>query len=311
MKNIVQIFNNLQDRLDNYQRQNKLVGFCNAVIKKYSEDEAGYRAALLTYYAFLAIFPLLLVLTTVLKLVFHNYPGLRSQIMDAAFTYFPLIGNDLQQNIHGLGNTGWALAVGVLLTLYGARGVANAFRTGLNHLWGVPFVGRGGFPGTLLRSLGIVLLGGMGLLLAPVLSGYAVGFSHGWNYRILSFLVTAIILFWVFVMITRLAIAKSFTLKNIWLGTLIVVVGLLILQSLGTYLLTHQLRNLNNLYGTFALVLGLMFWLYLQAQLIFYAVEVDVVRTKKLWPRSLRSSKTMADERAYKFYTARDRYNRH
>jgi hypothetical protein len=47
------------------------------------------------------------------------------------------------------------------------------------------------------------------------------------------------------------------------------------------------LRHSSSLYGIFGLVLGLLAWLYLQAQLTIYAAEIDVVRTRGLWPRSL------------------------
>src|SRR5438270_12845024 len=99
----------LLKRVDGYQRSSGLAGFLFAVFKKYGEDEAGHRAALLAYYGFLSLFPLLLVLTTMLKLVLRNESQMRNQIIQGAVTYIPIVGHDLQHNIHGLGKTGIAL----------------------------------------------------------------------------------------------------------------------------------------------------------------------------------------------------------
>lgn len=298
------------DRFDAFQRRSKPSGFAYAVLKKYGEDEAGHRAALLAYYGFLSLFPLLLVLTTVVRIILQNDSHLSQQIIDDASAYFPVIGNELQQNVHSLSQTGLALWVGVLLTLFGARGVADAFRGGLNHIWEVPYVKRSGFPGSMLRSFGIIIIGGTGLLLAPLLSGYAVGFSHGLGFRILSIAVTLTILFGVFLFIIRLAVSVKLPLSNIWVGAATAAVSLVILQSFGGYILAHEMKNLNNLYGTFAIVLGLIFWIYIQTQVLFYAFEIDTVRVNKLWPRSLRGSMTSADRKAYEMYAGRATYRK-
>src|SRR4030088_1935767 len=160
--------------VDQYQAHSRPAGFLYAVFKKYSEDEAGHRAALLAYYGFLSIFPLLLVLTTVLKLLLHNNSRLSTEILHGVVAYFPVLGRDLQQNIHGLTTTGVALVIGIALTLFGARGVADVLRNGLDHIWQVPVVRRSSFWPALGRSMSMIVAGGFGLMLAPILSGYAL-----------------------------------------------------------------------------------------------------------------------------------------
>jgi hypothetical protein len=84
----------------------------------------------------------------------------------------------------------------------------------------------------------------------------------------------------------------------------------MILQSVGGYLVAHQLNNLEDLYSTFALVLGLLFWLYLQTQLLLYAMEIDSVRVLKLWPRALdNKNRTEADKTAYRLYAQRNSWH--
>ena len=96
-----------------------------------------------------------------------------------------------------------------------------------------------------------------------------------------------IILFGVPLFIIRVALAKKKSIRDLWVGALVAAGSIVVLQSVGGYLVTHELKHLDSLYGTFAVVLGLFFWLYLQAQIIVRAMEIDTVRILKLWPRSL------------------------
>jgi YihY family inner membrane protein len=264
----------------------------------------------LAYYGFLALFPLLLVLATVVKLVLRGDGELQRKILQAATDYFPVIGTDLTRNVHSLGSTGIALAIGILLTFFGARGVADIFRGSVNHVWQIPYVRRPGFPVGIIKSLGIIVIGGVGLIGAPVLSGYAVSFSHALPFRLLGLLLSASILFCVFLFLFHFALAVKRPVRDVWIGALVAAIGLLLLQSLGGYILTHQIKNWDNLYGTFAIVLGLLYWIYLQTQVMLYALEIDTVRGLGLWPRAIQSKKlTDGDRKAYRLYAHRNRYN--
>lgn len=296
--------------VDAFQRRHPAAGFPYAVFKKYSDDEAGHQAALLAYYGFLALFPLLLVLATILKLVLRGEGELQRKILRAATDYFPVIGADLTRNVHSLGTTGVALAAGIMLTLFGARGVADIFRGSVNHVWQVPYVRRPGFPVGMVKSLGIIVVGGLGLLAAPVIAGYAVSFSHALPFRLLGLLLSASILFCVFLFLFHFALAVKRPLRDAWVGALFAAIGLLLLQSLGGYILTHQTRNWGDLYGTFAIVLGLLYWIYLQTQVVLYALEIDTVRGLQLWPRAIQGTNlTTGDRKAYRLYAHRNRYS--
>ena len=134
-------------KIDKLQQRIKPAAFSVAVIKKYSDDEGGRLAALITYYSFLSLFPLLLVATTATQLFVRGHEHLRQRVIDGISHYFPVISSDLQNSIHSYHKTGLALALGVLLTLYGARGGAAAIRYAFNQIWQVPEKTRPGFPG--------------------------------------------------------------------------------------------------------------------------------------------------------------------
>jgi uncharacterized BrkB/YihY/UPF0761 family membrane protein len=116
-------------------------------------------------------------------------------------------------------------------------------------------------------------------------------------------------LFWTFCFVFRYATSSKHKLHDNFPGAIIAAVGLQVLQTFGGYLITHQLKNLNGLDAQFAVVLALLFWLYLQAQVFIYAAEINTVRTLKLWPRSINGkSLTQGDKRAFSLYIKRATY---
>jgi hypothetical protein len=62
-------------RFDDYQQKSKWLALPMAVVKKFGDDQGGNLAALLAYYAFLSVFPLLLVFTTILAYALHGNPA--------------------------------------------------------------------------------------------------------------------------------------------------------------------------------------------------------------------------------------------
>ena len=295
-------------RADRWQQRHKLPAFVFAVVRKYLDDEASTRAAVLAYYAFLSLFPLLLVLTTVFQIILHNNPTLKNRVIHDAFSYLPAIGQDLQANIHSLSHAGLALFIGVVLALFGARGVADMLQHSLDHLWQVPYSHRRHFPQSLLRSLGIIVVCGLCLAVTPVIFGYTLNFAPSRLVGGLSTLVTAVLMFWLLVWVIKFGSSAKQPLRRIWTGVVVAVVSLSVLQSIGGLIMTRELQRLDTLYGTFALVLGIIFWLYLQTQLLLLALEIDSVRAFQLWPRSIEPPLTPADKMAHDLYHSRGKF---
>jgi membrane protein len=111
----------LQDA-DEFQQRHTWLAFPLAAWRKFADDQAGNLAALIAYYAFAAIFPLLLALVTVLDLVLASHPDVRERIVSSALATYPLIGPQLKSNVHALSSTGIALAIGLAGTLFGRAG---------------------------------------------------------------------------------------------------------------------------------------------------------------------------------------------
>ena len=291
------IFSSLITKIDNYQRKHKIAGFSYGVYKKYAEDEVGQKVALLTYYGFLSLFPLLLVIATLISIFTANDPQSQATATDTISRYIPAIGDQLYQHIHSINKNGFALIFALLFTLYGARGAVESFRKGAKSIWHEPKK-NDPFLKNILRSFVILFFGVVGLVIASVATGYVSAVGSGIEFKLLSVAVNIVALYWVFIFILKASIDRKISIKKIRLGALLSSLGLVFLQIIGGFILASQLKTLDTLYSIFALPLGLLFWIYLQSQVVYIAVVASAVNTKKLWPRSINTAiPTSADKK--------------
>jgi membrane protein len=295
----------LLDMADGLQQRNRVLAVAVATWKKFGDDQAGNLAALIAYYAFASLFPLLLVAVTILDLVVRNNPQLRHQLLSSTLGKYPVIGPQLAENAkHGLSKTGIALVIGLVLTLYAALGVAAAMQNAMNTVWGVPQFRRSGFPWSKLRSLGLMLVVGPGQIITISLSSVAGGAGHlgGVASRLVPVAVSLVLNVGLFWLGFRLATSVEVATRDLRLSAILAAVAWQVLQVLGGYFLAHQAAT-HSAYGVFGVVLGLLAWFYLQAQITLYVVELNVVRVRGLWPRSIAPPPLSdADIRSYQMY---------
>ena len=299
--------------VDTLQQRHAWLAVPVAVWKKFGDDQAGNLAALIAYYSFVAVFPLLLVLVTVLNIVLKNDPGLQHRLLNSALSQYPVIGQQLG-HIGPLTQTGLPLVVGLLGTFIGARGVASAIQNALNTVWEIPIARRPGFPWSWLRSVGLMVVIGLGLVFTSFLSAAANSgatriLPGHWGTvalvvsTVAAVAVSLVVSIGVFWLAFRLGTAPEIGWRQLRLGALIGGVIWQVLQYVGGYFVSHQLAHASPLYGTFAVVIGLVAWLYLEAELTLYAVEINVVIAYRLWPRSVAPPPyTEQDRQAFQLY---------
>src|SRR5262245_36707641 len=87
-------------RVDRFQQRHVVLGFPWAVMQKFGNDQAGGKAALMAYYGLFALFPLLLLLATILGFVLAGDPALRQDLIDSALSNIPVIGDQLKSDAH-------------------------------------------------------------------------------------------------------------------------------------------------------------------------------------------------------------------
>ncbi len=278
--------------LDEFQQRYRSTAFVFGVIKKFGDDAAGSLAALIAYYGFVAVFPLLLVFVTVLGL-FAGSSSFAHSLENSALAQFPVIGNQLKANVHALhAGSAVGLTVGILVALYGSLGVSQAGQRAMAEVWNIPGVRRPGFFPRLIRSLAFLLVLVIAVLVTTGISslstfGVHLALFHNFGFKVGIQVVVVLANVGVYWLAFRILTPASVGTRELLVGAVIGGVGWTILQGAGVYLVGHNLRHASEVYGSFATVLGLLAWLYLASELSVYAAEVNVVLKNRLWPRSI------------------------
>jgi uncharacterized BrkB/YihY/UPF0761 family membrane protein len=275
-------------RLDASLRRTRPTAFAAAVWRKAGDDHFGYLALLLAAYAFLSAFPLLLVLATVLGIVLRDHPNVQQEVMHSALTDFPVIGTQLRTNIHSLGGTGFGLGIGLIATAWGAHGLATSTQFVFNTVWAVPYTRRPGWLVRQARGAALLAVVAVDVTVTGALSSVSgVGVAHGLPVQWLGAIASTVISALLFTLGFRLATAPQIPVRDFVRSACAAAVVWQCLLSLGTFLLDHELRHAEDLYGVFGLVLGLLAWLTVQARVTLLLLEADCVRARRLWPRTL------------------------
>jgi uncharacterized BrkB/YihY/UPF0761 family membrane protein len=262
-----------------------------AVLKKYGDDRGGSLSALVTFYGFLAVFPLLLLFVTVVGLVLRNNPEAEQHIIHSALAEFPVIGDRLASSISALHKPSPLVFVASFVgLLWGSLGVTNHLQTASAIMWGVPRHKEAALIPRMLR--GLLLLGTIAVAVvgSAILAGIStIGGVHNnavayWAYSLVG---AAAVNFAAYLLALHILAPPGTRWGQLVPGASIGSLGWTLLEAVGGLLVSHALRHATELYGLFATVLGLVFWLSLGSQLFMYAGETNVVLAKGLWPRHL------------------------
>jgi YihY family inner membrane protein len=304
---------------DRFQRKHPAAGFPIAVFYKYFDDHGPYLAAILTYYSFVSIFPLLLISSSILGFVMQGDSELRDRLLQSALSQFPIVGDQLGRP-EGLTGSTSAIVIGALVALYGALGLGQAAQHAANVTWAVPRNSRTNAVVQRLRSVVILAFAGIGILALAVTSSLlanpdAVGLEArglGWASRLVGAAVTMLI----FVGLYRLMGLQSTPTRSILPGAVTAAVGWQALQVGGGAYVTRVVTRAetSEMNQTFALVLGLVGFLFLVSGLIVLGHEINVVLRRRLYPRALLTpftdnvSLTEADRKAYTHYAKSQRH---
>jgi membrane protein len=273
--------------LDRLQRRSRVAGFFIAVVYKYVDDQGSYLAALITYYAFVSLFPALLLLTTVLGVVLMGRPELQAQILQSAVAQFPVIGAQLGQP-QGLSGGTIGVVVGIAGALYGGLGVGQAVQNAMDTLWAVPRNDRRDPIRARLRSFLLLLVLGSALIATTILAAVgraskSLGIVGDAGIVVVSVMINAVVCLIVF----RFATARYVTYRQVAPGALAAALVWQLLQWFGAIYVTQVIKTSSATNSVFALVLGLVAFLYLIATTLLLCAEANVVATDRLYPRAL------------------------
>ncbi|MHB1538765.1 MAG: YihY/virulence factor BrkB family protein [Solirubrobacteraceae bacterium] len=279
---------------DRFQRRHASLAIPIAVLRNFSEAEGGSAAALIAYWGFFSIFPLLLVFTTILGFLLQSDPSVHRAVLHSALRQFPIIGTAPAS----LSGSGVALVIGLAGAVLSGLGVTLAAQRAFNRVYSVPRREQPDFLVSRWRGLKLLLVVGVLQVLSTVASGLVGGGLGGPLLRIAGIAVSLLLNLALFSFAFRFLTDPSVSTRELRPGILIATIGWELLQAGGGLYVKHVIRGANEAYGTFAAVIGLLAWLYLGGRIVVYAAEINVVLRRRLWPRGLMAPPEPADRRA-------------
>jgi len=275
-------------RIDGVQQRNRGISVIFGVVKKFGDDNAGTLVGSLAATAFGSIFPLLLLLFTVLGLVLNSHSGLRADVLHSTLRQFPIIGTDLGNNIKVLHrDSAVGLTVGIVGLLWGSLGLAQNGIFTMEQIWNLPAVDRPNYLKRLYRSVTFLVVLGVGLLVSTFLAAAVPTARGAIGWAIAGAVASAVVNFGEYLLAFRVLTPARVSVRQLVPGAVLAGVAWTVLQAMGGFFIGRYLKNDNAVYGLFGIVLGLYAWVYLMTEVTVYAAELNVVLARHLWPRSI------------------------
>ena len=304
--------------VDGFQRRHPVLGFPLAVVYKYFDDQGPYLASALTYYAFIAIFPLMLLGTSILGLVLRGEPSWQEAILDSALAQFPIIGDELGRP-EGLQGSVAGVAVGALAALYGAMGLGQALQNTQHIAWSVPRNSRPNPFYARVKTLVLLVTAGFSLLAVSIVSTLAsttdvFGTFVAEGLKTFLPVITIAVVGTFLTLLFRFAATGQHSFWRAAPGGYTLAVMWQVLQLGGAAYVDNVLVDTSSMTKTFGLVLGLIGFLWIGAVMAVLAMEINVVAARRLWPRALLTpftdnvELTDADRTAYALYAGMQRH---
>jgi len=290
------------ERIDEAQRDREKLAIGAATVKKYSDDQSGNLASTLAFWAFFSIFPLLLVFITILG---YTVPrDQRTDILGRVAELLPIIDGS---SVNGLSGAWWVLLVGALTALWSGSAVVRTAQDAFDSVWEVPRKDRASFGETLGRSLGFLVAIGLGLILATIISSFVSGkqtvVDLGWFGHLGGYVVSLALDLSLFIVAFRLLTTRAVSFRSVLPGAILAGVSFFVLQRLSSLIISKYLDGAQDTYGTFATVITILWWFYLQAQITLLGAQLNIVLEERLYPRTLvGEARTDADQRALAAY---------
>jgi membrane protein len=284
-------------KLDRAQRDRVGLAVAVATVKKFSEDQSANLAAMIAFWAFFSVFPLFLVLVTLLAIFLPDSD--KNSVLGHVAQLFPLLD---PRTVNGLSGAWWTIVLGLATALWSGMGVVRTAQFAFNSVWGVPRGQQPGLGKQALRSIYVLATVGLGLVLTTLLSGLVASSASGVNLGVLGrvggYVLSAALDVAIFLAAFRILTERDVTMRDVLPGALLSGIAFFVLQLLSTLIISRYLKNAQSTYGRFATVITILWWFYLQSLITLLGAQLNVVLKEHDYPRSLtEASRTGASER--------------
>jgi YihY family inner membrane protein len=298
----------LTQRIDGAQKRFKGTSVAVATFKKFSEDKTTTLAATVAFWGFFSIFPLFLVLVTVLGWVLPSSE--KANVLQHVAAMFPLLD---PTTINGLTGAWWALVVGLVTALWSGIGAVRTVQNAFNSVWEIPYHERPRLIEQVGRSLFVLVTIGAGIVISTLISGFVTSSSTGVNLgvvgRVIGFLISIALDVGLFVASFRLLTDRDISTRDVLPGAIFSGIVFFILQEVSAFIISRHLKSAQPTYGHFATVITILWWFYLQSVITLFGAQLNVVLKQRLYPRSLvQAPQTDADHRVLQAYAEERTY---
>lgn len=297
------------ERLDDYQRDHFKTSVAVATAKKFIDDQSTSLASMIAFWAFFSVFPLFLVLVTLLSWFLTG--DTKDNVLSHVAAMFPLLD---PSTVGSLTGSWWTLLVGLATSLWSGSAVVRTVQQAFNNVWEVPQVERPSIVEKLLRSLWVLATLGLGLVLATAISSFVTGSANGvhlgWAGRLGGYLIAIALDIGLFVAAFRMLTDRDISTRDVLPGALLSGISFWVLQQVSTLIISRYLQNAQSTYGHFATVITLLWWFYLQSILTLAGAQLNVVLKRHLYPRTLAGPPdTEAEKRSLQSYAESQTYS--
>ncbi|MFD0920040.1 YihY/virulence factor BrkB family protein [Saccharopolyspora rosea] len=276
-------------RVDSFQQRHRALGVAVAVFAKFVEDKSTNLASMIAFWAFFSLFPLLLVLVTLLGFLLPV--GLKDQVLGTVATMFPMLD---PATVRGLDGSWWALVVGLLTALWSGLRVVRTAQVALNSVWGLPYDRHPTIVQQTARGLVLLATVGVGLVVSTLINGYVsagVAWTDlGWPGRVIGYLIAIVLDLVLFAAVFRLLTHRQVTTRDVLPGAVLCGVLFFVLQTASSLIISRYLHTARSTYGPFATVITMLWWFYLQSVITLLGAQLNVVLKENLHPRALRGA---------------------
>ena len=295
----------LLDQLDQAQKRSEPLSVALGTVKKFSEDQSSGLAAMIAFWAFFSIFPLLLVTVTILDLALPV--GDRQSVLSRVADMLPVLD---PKTIGHLTGTWWPILLGSLTALWGGISVIGTMQTAFNKVWEVPQHERPNKVHQIVRSLAVLATVGVGLVLSTFISSFITSSANGVNLgaagHVGGYLVAIVLDVFLVTVTFKILTERELSMRDVLPGGLLAGITFFVLQELSAFIISRHLKSAQGTYGHFAVVITILWWFYLQSLVTLLGAQLNVVLKDRLYPRSLVKDgpQTDADRRVLQAYAA-------
>jgi YihY family inner membrane protein len=288
--------NGIMQRLDRAQKDRVGLAVAIATVKKFSEDQSANLAAMIAFWAFFSVFPLFLVLVTLLAIFLPASD--KDSVLGHVAQMFPLLD---PKTVKGLSGAWWTVLLGLATALWSGLGVVRTAQFAFNAVWGVPRGQQPGLVKQVSRSVFVLATVGLGLVLTTLLSGLVASSASGVHLGVLGraggYVLSAALDVGIFLLAFRILTERDVSTRDVLPGAILSGIAFFVLQLLSTLIISRYLKNAQSTYGRFATVITILWWFYLQSMITMLGAQLNVVLTQHYYPRSLTDAPTEADNR--------------